>query len=473
MSSTHSNNCGTVCLWTTSGVYWTRCQIVRVAVCISGAAFETLLKMSGRRTTDPCVMVLMIHLCDHTHVRNAGHSRSVRTVIRQHINDMPSTSACSIARQMGVSHSTVWAVLWANHHHPYRWQKGLEGSSAELRGLGKHVCLDSAEEIKTGWERETQVLAVLRVLRGLLQFPGCRYGHRAPDIGARVAHMLRVPASHQGESGSIHDGVTPGFSNVGIVPDEVTGRWVFSGISRFPGPCIPATLHAHLISPTSAPKTSRYNTNYGTSVRAVVRPRASNHGEQGSIPGGVTPGFAHMTGKICGFNDLDHVVSNSRLQTSRHRIQGLVWGIVSNEATKAKIDFTKRSILKPASFHHWLLHTCEVTPFLTGLHVIGARSSEVFGYWCGVTQGVSNKAWFNDEFIAKAHVFAVRAPSISRDIIVCLLVASVQAVYRRMRLLYRTVKHSLTLLLPAYHWLTVKRGVSKELSSNHNSRRKE
>ncbi|KAJ8872508.1 hypothetical protein PR048_026114 [Dryococelus australis] len=37
----------------------------------------------------------------------------------------------------------------------------------------------------------------------------------------------------------------------------------------------------------------------------------------------------------------------------------------------------------------------------------------------------------------------------------------------------RDVKHSLTLLLPAYDWLAVKRDVSKELPSNHNSRRKE
>ncbi|KAJ8868539.1 hypothetical protein PR048_030067 [Dryococelus australis] len=37
---------------------------------------------------------------------------------------------------------------------------------------------------------------------------------------------------------------------------------------------------------------------------------------------------------------------------------------------------------------------------------------------------------------------------------------------------FKTVKHSLTLLLPAYYWLTVKRGVSRELSSNHNSREK-
>ncbi|KAJ8868484.1 hypothetical protein PR048_030012 [Dryococelus australis] len=36
-----------------------------------------------------------------------------------------------------------------------------------------------------------------------------------------------------------------------------------------------------------------------------------------------------------------------------------------------------------------------------------------------------------------------------------------------------TFKHSLTPLLPAYYWLTVKRGVPKQLPSNHNSGRKE
>ncbi|KAJ8870945.1 hypothetical protein PR048_027247 [Dryococelus australis] len=41
----------------------------------------------------------------------------------------------------------------------------------------------------------------------------------------------------------------PGFSHVGIVPDYVAGQRVFSGISRFPRPCIPALLHAHLTSP--------------------------------------------------------------------------------------------------------------------------------------------------------------------------------------------------------------------------------
>ncbi|KAJ8893653.1 hypothetical protein PR048_006253 [Dryococelus australis] len=55
----------------------------------------------------------------HTRARNTVRPRSVHTVrlevIRQHIDDMPSTSTDSIARQMGVSHSTVWDVLWEEY----------------------------------------------------------------------------------------------------------------------------------------------------------------------------------------------------------------------------------------------------------------------------------------------------------------------------------------------------------------------
>ncbi|KAJ8871266.1 hypothetical protein PR048_027574 [Dryococelus australis] len=40
-----------------------------------------------------------------------------------------------------------------------------------------------------------------------------------------------------------------------IVQDAAVGRWVFSGISRFPRPFIPAPLHTHLDHPTSALKT--------------------------------------------------------------------------------------------------------------------------------------------------------------------------------------------------------------------------
>ncbi|KAJ8892559.1 hypothetical protein PR048_005140 [Dryococelus australis] len=59
-------------------------------------------------------------------------------------------------------------------------------------------------------------------------------------------------ASQQSEQGSNPGVATPGILQVGIVPDDVVGRWVSSGISHFPHPFIPALLHAHLASPSSA-----------------------------------------------------------------------------------------------------------------------------------------------------------------------------------------------------------------------------
>ncbi|KAJ8871730.1 hypothetical protein PR048_028066 [Dryococelus australis] len=51
-------------------------------------------------------------------------------------------------------------------------------------------------------------------------------------------------------------GVAPGFSHLRIVPDDTAGRRFFSGISHFLHPFIPALLHTHLTSPSSALKTS-------------------------------------------------------------------------------------------------------------------------------------------------------------------------------------------------------------------------
>ncbi|KAJ8871645.1 hypothetical protein PR048_027972 [Dryococelus australis] len=49
----------------------------------------------------------------------------------------------------------------------------------------------------------------------------------------------------------------PGFSQVRMVPEDAAGRRVFSGISRFPRPCIPALLHTKRTSASSALRTSR------------------------------------------------------------------------------------------------------------------------------------------------------------------------------------------------------------------------
>ncbi|KAJ8897435.1 hypothetical protein PR048_002781 [Dryococelus australis] len=68
--------------------------------------------------------------------------------------------------------------------------------------------------------------------------------------------VVRLLASHIDEPGSIPDGVSPEFLHVEIMPGDVAGPRVFSGISRFPRPLIRALLHTHLASPSSAVNTS-------------------------------------------------------------------------------------------------------------------------------------------------------------------------------------------------------------------------
>ncbi|KAJ8865866.1 hypothetical protein PR048_033389, partial [Dryococelus australis] len=63
---------------------------------------------------------------------------------------------------------------------------------------------------------------------------------------SRGVVLVRLLASQLGEPGSIPGGVTPGISHVTIVPDDGAGRRVFSGVSSFLRPCIPALIHTSL-----------------------------------------------------------------------------------------------------------------------------------------------------------------------------------------------------------------------------------
>ncbi|KAJ8878805.1 hypothetical protein PR048_019391 [Dryococelus australis] len=69
-----------------------------------------------------------------------------------------------------------------------------------------------------------------------------------------VKCRIRLLTSHQGKPGSIPGRFTPGFSHLGIVPDDAAGRRVCWGDSLFSRPCIPAPLHSHLISSSSTLK---------------------------------------------------------------------------------------------------------------------------------------------------------------------------------------------------------------------------
>ncbi|KAJ8880136.1 hypothetical protein PR048_016599 [Dryococelus australis] len=67
-------------------------------------------------------------------------------------------------------------------------------------------------------------------------------------IGAAVAERLDFssPTKASGELGWIAGRVTPAFSHMAIWLDDAASRRVFSDVSRFPRPVIPALLHTHL-----------------------------------------------------------------------------------------------------------------------------------------------------------------------------------------------------------------------------------
>ncbi|KAJ8870979.1 hypothetical protein PR048_027281 [Dryococelus australis] len=101
-------------------------------------------------------------------------------------------------------------------------------------------------------------VAVWRVVKGFLNIQissplPFRYAHWRE--GPRWV-VVRLLASNLGEPGSIPGGVPPGFSHAGIVPDDVAGLRIVSGISRFPHPFILVMLHTPLNSPSSVLKTS-------------------------------------------------------------------------------------------------------------------------------------------------------------------------------------------------------------------------
>ncbi|KAJ8894975.1 hypothetical protein PR048_000283 [Dryococelus australis] len=103
---------------------------------------------------------------------------------------------------------------------------------------------------------------------------------------ARNRLEISILASHQGDPGSI-----PGFSHVGIVPNDAVGRRVFSGI-----PVSPALTPNSLQSPSSALKTSI--------LRAVQISSSLTHqlydtcpkDSDFSVRGGYTTAFSHRSG---------------------------------------------------------------------------------------------------------------------------------------------------------------------------------
>ncbi|KAJ8869253.1 hypothetical protein PR048_030825 [Dryococelus australis] len=90
---------------------------------------------------------------------------------------------------------------------------------------------------------------------------GCRRGQvlQAPRPVSRGGVVVSPLTSNLGEPGSIpRRGLSPQprFFHVGIVLDDAAGRRVFSTISHFPRPCIPAPHNTYLTSASLTLKTS-------------------------------------------------------------------------------------------------------------------------------------------------------------------------------------------------------------------------
>ncbi|KAJ8894598.1 hypothetical protein PR048_007262 [Dryococelus australis] len=89
-------------------------------------------------------------------------------------------------------------------------------------------------------------------------FMSCIGDGYEPVARAAVDVTDSAVQSCQRELGSIPGVGTAGISHVVIVPGDAAARRIFSEISCFPRPFISAMLHSHLISPTSALKTSSF-----------------------------------------------------------------------------------------------------------------------------------------------------------------------------------------------------------------------
>ncbi|KAJ8875028.1 hypothetical protein PR048_022918 [Dryococelus australis] len=85
----------------------------------------------------------------------------------------------------------------------------------------------------------------------------------------------------------------PGFSHAGVVPDDIAGQRVFSGMSRFPRPCIPALLPTHVYSPPWVLKTS--------TLRVALSPHSLTTADQAraAIPSELRHRGGLLTALLC------------------------------------------------------------------------------------------------------------------------------------------------------------------------------
>ncbi|KAJ8878544.1 hypothetical protein PR048_019122 [Dryococelus australis] len=215
--------------------------------------------------------------------------------------------------------------------------------------------------------------------------------------GAVTQTPVSLLASHPGEPGSTPGRVTtPGFSHVGIVPDDAAGR--LAGFSQG-SPVSPVISFRRcsiltsitLIDSEDLAPISMYT---GMATFRII-----------SLEYEIRHGVVVPLMRVCPLSDWLCTKLRATVLVSdwlppaaslHSRIPRGFWLLFGN-----RLDFTVLYELEPVSFFHWLPHKREVTPFPTELSVIRAHNCEGFIYWRRITQSVSNEVWSNDKLIAK------------------------------------------------------------------------
>ncbi|KAJ8866032.1 hypothetical protein PR048_033556 [Dryococelus australis] len=207
------------------------------------------------------------------------------------------------------------------------------------------------------------------------------------NILYRAAVAKRLPRSPPTKANRVQPPAgSPGFLQVGIVPDDAVGQRVFSGISRFPPPFHSGAGPYSPQSSASALMTSLFRA-------------AQNLFTSLSLPNKFFK-YTVVKHQFIYFSNSSRsrqrkVFTCQQCANQRLLSHSPPWSPANKEPSANSFE------TNPASFPHWLLPRCEVTPFLGELCVIGTHDCQVVIYWRRVTRGVSYKVWSNDKRIAK------------------------------------------------------------------------
>ncbi|KAJ8871529.1 hypothetical protein PR048_027851 [Dryococelus australis] len=158
----------------------------------------------------------------------------------------------------------TWPTLWLPDTRVFAVNRYWRQPVSDDAGRGSTIAeRRNAKWWESGDPRENSLTnAIIRQMRRSRSGPAGNFETDSPwwDVSVPAAGhggvVVKLPASRLGEPGLIPSEIVPGFPHGKIVEDDVADRRVFSGYSRFPRPFIPTLLHTHLVSPSSALRTS-------------------------------------------------------------------------------------------------------------------------------------------------------------------------------------------------------------------------